>query len=387
MEAYCALPLMPFACRPDQSRGRVHDEPESAHRNAFQRDRDRIIHCTAFRRLKYKTQVFVYHEGDHYRTRLTHTLEVAQIARTIARALQVSEDLAEAVALSHDLGHPPFAHTGEDVLVERMKDLGGFDHNDQSLRIVTILEKKYPEWDGLNLTWETLEGIVKHNGPFLDKTMPVTLALLSRDIDFELQNYASLEAQIAGLSDDIAYNNHDVEDGINAGLFAVEDVAELALFKPIYEGIRNRWPDLEKRRVIAQLVREMIGAMVTDVLAETRSRLSRLQPQSCDDIRAAGAAMVGFSAEMEANLGELRDFLHERMYRHPNVLAMRNAAIRTVGQLFEAYMSEPRLLAMEWQNELPNRGDELAKARVVCDSIASMTDRSATAEHKRLFQL
>lgn len=387
MEAYCALPLMPYACRPDQSRGRLHDEPESLHRNVFQRDRDRIIHCSAFRRLKYKTQVFVYHEGDHYRTRLSHTLEVAQIARTLARALQVNEDLAEAVALAHDLGHPPFAHTGEDVLVGRMKDLGGFDHNDQSLRIVTMLEKRYPDWDGLNLSWETLEGVVKHNGPMLEKTLPTTLAKLLGEIDFELQNYAALEAQVAGLSDDIAYNTHDVDDGINAGLFSLEDVTELALFRPIYEGIQSRYPGLEKRRVIAQLVREMIGAMVTDVLEETRARLARLKPQSCDDIRAAGGAMIAFSPGMEANLGELRDFLHERMYRHPNVLAMRNAAIRTVGQLFDAYLNEPRLLTIEWQLELPNRGDELAKARVVCDCIASMTDRSALAEHKRLFEL
>lgn len=363
-------------------------EAESAHRTPYQRDRDRIIHTAAFRRLKYKTQVFVHHEGDHYRTRLTHTLEVAQIARTIARALNVNEDLAEAVALSHDLGHSPFAHAGEETLIECMKDRGGFDHNDQSLRVVTTLEKRYPTWDGLNLTWETLEGIIKHNGPFgLMRPRPVTLAELSQHIDFELDSYAALEAQIAGLSDDIAYNTHDVDDGIGAGLFTVEEVADLALFAPVYDRLNTRYPDLEPRRVVAELIREMIGAMVCDVLEQTRANLADLRPHTPDDIRGAGRAMVSFSPGMEANLGELRDFLFERMYRHPTVLRMCRAAQGKVRDLFEAFDKDPRLLSRDWQAELKDPGDPLERARVVCDCIASMTDRFALAEHEKLFTL
>lgn len=388
MEFTCATQLAPYACIPNDTRGRLFEEGESAHRTPFQRDRDRIIHCSAFRRLKYKTQVFVYHEGDHYRTRLTHTLEVAQIARTIARALFVSEDLAEAVALSHDLGHSPFAHTGEEVLIERMKALGGFDHNDQSLRVVTKLEKKYPQWDGLNLTWETLEGIIKHNGPFpTHRAIPATLAELAQTVDFELDSYASLEAQIAGISDDIAYNNHDVEDGINAGLFAVEDVIELSIFAPIHARLMRQYPGLEKRRVVSELIRELIGAMVVDVLEESRNRIVTTNPQSSEDVRSAGRALIAFSAPMEAQLDELREFLFERMYRHPSVLATRHAAIKTVGELFDAFYKDSRLLSLEWQQELTDPSDDLARARVVCDYIAGMTDRYALEEYKRLFAL
>ncbi len=388
MTFLCATQLAPYASIPDLTRGRIYEEGESAHRTPFQRDRDRIIHCSAFRRLKYKTQVFVYHEGDHYRTRLTHTLEVAQIARTIARALFVSEDLAEAVALSHDLGHSPFAHTGEEVLIEKMLNLGGFDHNDQSLRVVTRLEKKYPQWDGLNLTWETLEGIIKHNGPFpVSRGIPATLAALAQSVDFELDGYASLEAQIAGISDDIAYNNHDVEDGINAGLFGVEDVVELSIFQPIHNRLMRQYPGLEKRRVVAELIRELIGAMVVDVLNESRARIASANPQSVDDIRAAGHALISFSPQMEAHLGELRDFLFERMYRHPTVLASRHAAIKIVSELFDVFYEDSRLLSLEWREDLADASDDIGRARVVCDYIAGMTDRYALKEHKRLFFL
>ncbi len=382
---YCTQPLAPYASLPHESRGRLHEEDESAHRSPFQRDRDRIIHSSAFRRLKYKTQVFVHHEADHYRTRLSHTLEVAQIARTIARALNAHEDLAEAVALAHDLGHSAFAHAGEDELVEKMQGLGGFDHNDQSLRVVTLLEKKYIQWDGLNLTWETLEGIIKHNGPLTDRALPVTLAAIQNETDFELHGYASLEAQIAGLADDIAYNNHDVEDGINAGLFDVSDIAQLTLFKNYHAQIIAEYPNLEKRRMVFELVRELIGAMVTDVLRQTKINLDALAPQSANDIRNAGRPMVEFSPLMLDNLGELRDFLFERMYKHPDVLRMCYGARRKMGAMFDAFMSETRLLPLEWQAEIKDNADDIETARVVCDYLASMTDRKALVEYDNIF--
>ncbi|MCB1591888.1 MAG: deoxyguanosinetriphosphate triphosphohydrolase [Alphaproteobacteria bacterium] len=386
---YCALPLAPYACRPDQSQGRIHEEPESTHRTAFQRDRDRIIHSSAFRRLKYKTQVFVYHEGDHYRTRLTHTLEVAQITRSIARALMVNEDLAEGIALAHDLGHTPFAHIGEEYLRNCMEPYGGFDHNDQSLRVLTTLERKYPKWNGLNLTWETLEGVVKHNGPLAGKPH-IAVRELQAQVDLGLDTHASLEAQVAALSDDIAYNNHDVEDGLRAGLFTIADLEGLSLLGGLINSIRSDTPGIEQRYLVQELVREMIGAMVQDVLQETQKRLAALKPQSADDVRKAGQPMVAFSDDMREHVDELRGFLYERMYRHYTMRRIWLKVERIVSELFEAFHKNYLLLPDNWQARIREGGveDDLAgKARIVADYIAGMTDRYAIREHERLFDL
>lgn len=396
---YCALPLAVYACRPDRSRGRIHAEEDSPTRTPFQRDRDRIIHCGAFRRLKYKTQVFIYHEGDHYRTRLTHTLEVAQIARTLARALMVNEDLAEAVALAHDLGHTPFAHVGEDVMEECMKDVGGFDHNDQSLRVLTLLECRYPRWNGLNLTWETLEGVAKHNGPLIGKGydpeksgLPVTVVAVNRQMNLELDTFASLEAQVAALADDIAYNNHDVEDGLRAGLFTINDLRRVPLLKDIIPAVESRYPEISDRILIHEVIREMIGAMVTDVLDETRCRLKDLNPDSPDAVRNAGTAMVAFSDGMLPKINSLRAFLMENMYRHTTVRRMRLKVSRIVKDLYNTFMAEYALLPEEWQEKVKETGGDdpkhiVERARIVADYIAGMTDRYAIKEHERLFEL
>jgi dGTPase len=387
---YCALPLAAYACRPDQSRGRIHEEPPSRHRTEFQRDRDRIIHSSAFRRLKYKTQVFVYHEGDHYRTRLTHTLEVAQITRTIARALMINEDLAETIALAHDLGHTPFAHIGEEFLNRCMKPYGGFDHNDQSLRVLTSLERRYPDWNGLNLTWETLEGVVKHNGPMTEKPH-IAVRELQAQTDLNLATHASLEAQVAALSDDIAYNNHDVEDGLRAGLFTLADLEQLALLKDSLAAVRGRYKkEIAERYVISEMIREMIGAMVEDVLTESNRRLAAIKPQSADDIRMAGHQIVSFSPEMKAKVDELRAFLFERMYRHYSIRRIWLKVEKIVTDLFTAFTSDPGVLPDNWQRRLQEAGgdrDPAALARIVCDYIAGMTDRYAIREHERMFDL
>lgn len=387
--AYCAHPLAVFACRPDCSRGRMYAQAESAYRTPWQRDRDRIIHCTAFRRLKYKTQVFVHHEGDHYRTRLTHTLEVAQIARTLARALCVNEDLTEAIALSHDLGHTPFAHGGEEALSRCMGPYGGFSHNDQSLRVLTTLERRYPKWPGLNLTWETLEGVVKHNGP-VQGDLPWTLQEVQAIADLQPETHASLEAQIAGLSDDIAYNNHDVEDGLRAGLFGLSDLEEIALLGEVIDHVRAEYEDISDHYLIQEAIREMIGRMVTDVLDETQSRLVLIRPESADDVRAAGQNIVGFSDDMEEKVDELRDFLFERMYRHYTQNRIWAKIEKTVSGLFEAFMDNYRLLPTEWQarvDELGGGTEEIIRARIVTDYIAGMTDRYAVSEHQKIFDL
>ena len=384
---YCALPLAAYACRPDRSRGRLHDEPESAVRTPFQRDRDRIIHSSAFRRLKHKTQVFVSHEGDHFRTRLTHTLEVAQIARTLARALLVNEDLAEAVALSHDLGHPPFAHMGEDRLKELMQPYGGFEHNDQSLRIVTALEERYPQWNGLNLTWETLEGIVKHNGP-VTGALPYTLAGVQREWDLQLNHYASIEAQVAGIADDIAYNSHDVEDGLFEGLFTLDDIsAAVPLVAQVARERTNKWPDLAGPRRVHDLVRELYGRFVMDVLEESRARLRAAGPNSVEDVRLAGVPLVGFSAGMGEHLKALRAFLMPRMYHHSTVRRMRAKAEHIIGDLFRQFMDDPLTLSENWQARLPRGGDVAARARVVADHISNLTDRAAMVELEQIFGL
>lgn len=383
--------LAPYACDPAASRGRLHAEPESAGRNAFQRDRDRIIHSTAFRRLKHKTQVFVYHEGDHYRTRLTHSLEVAQIARSVSRRLRLNEDLAEALALAHDLGHTPFGHAGEDALDRAMRDHGGFDHNVQSLRIVTALERRYAEFDGLNLTWETLEGLVKHNGPLAgphaaDEQARVARAVAPYDQrhPFDLETFASAEAQVASICDDIAYSNHDIDDGLRAGLFGVEHLDEVPIVGPAFAAVRRRYPGLERARLIHEAVRRMIDAMVTDLLTETRRRLEAAQPASADAIRALPEPVAAFSPEMAAANRALKDFLMERMYRHWRVNRMTSKARRVVRELFDLMHGEPRTLPDEWRAMADGPGTPRT-ARVVCDYIAGMTDRFALDEHFRLF--
>ena len=386
---YCAMPLAAYACRPDESQGRVHDEPDSRHRTAFQRDRDRIIHSSAFRRLRSKTQVFVYHEGDHYRTRLSHTLEVAQVTRSLARALMVNEDLAEAVALAHDLGHTPFAHIGEVYLGEAMEGFGGFDHNDQSLRVLTSLERRYPQWNGLNLTWETLEGVVKHNGP-VTGDVHVALRELREEIDLPLDNHASVEAQVAAISDDIAYNNHDVEDGLRAGLFTVQELEDLPILRDALAIVRQEQGELDQRYLIFEMIREMIGAMVQDVLDESRRRIAKLNPQNVQDVRDAGRQMVAFSDPMRDKVDALRKFLYKRMYRHYTINRIWLKVEKIVGDLFTAFNKDYQLLPDNWQRRVEEAGgadNPQIRARVVCDYIAGMTDRYAIREHERLFDL
>ena len=382
-------PLAPYAAKAPETRGRLHDEPESATRTPFQRDRDRVIHSVAFRRLKHKTQVFIYHEGDHFRTRLTHSLEVAQISRSIARTLQLDEDLAECVALAHDLGHPPFGHTGEDVLKECMGGFGGFDHNAQTLRHLTKLERRHAAFDGLNLTWETLEGVVKHNGPLVGEgkePLPAAIVEYAKSHDLWLGTHAGLEAQVAAIADDIAYNNHDVDDGLRAGLFSFEDARGLPLIGPALAHVEKSWPGAPREVQIAEAVSALIGEMVTDVVAETRVRLAALKPQSADDIRHAGRQIVDFSEPMRVKLGGLRRFLHENMYRHYRINRARSQAKRMVRDLFGLFFAEPEILPDEWQNRLKG-GDDARRARVVCDYIAGMTDRYAIREYERLFSV
>ena len=377
----------PYAESPSDSRGRRHGEGESRTRTPFARDRDRIIHCTAFRRLKEKTQVFVAHEGDYYRTRLTHSLEVAQIARSVARALGLDDDLAETVALAHDLGHPPFGHAGEDELQACMEAYGGFDHNVQTFRVVTQLEKRYPDFDGLNLTWETLEGVIKHNGPVADKLSRPSyraLADYTADYDLRLSTFASAEAQVAALADDIAYNNHDVDDGLQAGLFALEDLAQIPLIGPAIEGARRDYPGIDARMLRLEAVRRMIGEMVDDVIAETRARGQGLA--SPEDVRMLGRPLVAFSADMAEDLARLRAFLHQRMYRHYRVNRTRSQARRVLREMFALFLTEPEVLPGVWGEQVA-ACDEADGARVVCDYIAGMTDRFAIEEHRRLFNL
>ena len=380
-----------YACHPSRSRGRLFAQPGSAMRNAFQRDRDRIIHSGAFRRLKEKTQVFVAHEGDQYRTRLTHSLEVSQIARTLARALGGDEDLAEALALAHDLGHPPFGHSGERVLAEKMKAFGGFDHNAQTLRVVTKLEVRYPEFEGLNLTWETLEGVVKHNGPLMAAGADGTeLAWAFTDYEdwrsLELHTFAGLEAQIAALSDDIAYNNHDLDDGLRSGLLELEPLLDLPLVGDIFRRTAARWPDIKRTVMIHEAVRELIGVMVSDVLEETRKRLDEAKPDSADAVRHLSRPMVAFSAEMAGNLAALRRHLFANMYRHYKVNRMMSQGSRVMSDLFDLYLSDPGVLPTDVQAVMRDAGSA-ETARGVCDYIAGMTDRFAVEEHCRLFTI
>jgi len=381
----------PYAEDPGRSRGRKHPEAESRTRTPFARDRDRIIHCSAFRRLKEKTQVFVAHEGDHFRTRLTHSLEVAQVARSVARALGLDDDLAETVALAHDLGHPPFAHAGEDELKACMAPFGGFDHNVQTFRVCTRLERRYPAFEGLNLSWETLEGVVKHNGPVtarLAEPAWQAIADYAADFDLRLGGWPSAEAQVAALADDIAYNNHDVEDGLQAGLFTLGDLSDVPLVGPIAATVRRDWPDLEPRLARIETVRRMIGAMVDDVLAETARRAEAARVASADDVRSLDGPLVAFSDPMAADLARLREFLHARMYRHYRVNRTRSQARRILRALFDLYLAEPDVMPTQWFARAEAKaGDDAGKARVACDYIAGMTDRFAIEEHRKLFNL
>ncbi len=390
-----AQPRADYAVDPDHSRGRLVPEGGSPTRTPFQRDRDRVIHSTAFRRLKHKTQVFVYHEGDHFRTRLTHTIEVAQIARSISRALRLDEDLAEALALAHDLGHTPFGHEGEDVLALCLKDAGGFDHNAQSLRVVTKLERRYAEFDGLNLSWETLEGLVKHNGPLIGKdgqtegmpfgqTLPYGVTAYEDHKNLMLWSWPSAEAQAAAIADDIAYDAHDIDDGLRAGLFAIEDMRDLPLVGDIIREVDEKYPELERQRRIHEIVRRVITRLVEDVIGEAMHRLERLAPRSADDIRQAGHACVCFSSDVEAAEASIKRFLFERMYRHEDVLAVRRKVSQIVSDLYRCYLKTPEAMPAEWRENL-DKTEETRRARRVADYIAGMTDRYAVDEHRRLF--
>ncbi|NNE58342.1 MAG: deoxyguanosinetriphosphate triphosphohydrolase [Hellea sp.] len=381
-----------YASDPFKSRGRRIEQGTNSERSPYQRDKDRIIHCSAFRRLKGKTQVFVSHEGDYYRTRLTHSLEVAQIARSIARVLGLDEDLSECLALAHDLGHPPFGHSGEEALAECMKPYGGFDHNAQTLRIVETLEHRYALFDGLNLTWETLEGIAKHNGPLLVKgedpsKLPWALRALEDWERLELTNFAGPEAQVAAIADDIAYNNHDIDDGLRAGLFSVEEIsAQVPLVQSAFADVRKRFPDTSENRMIHETIRDLIGAMITDVLEESSQRLKKADPKSADEIRGLDYPVITFSKKFRTLEKPLRRFLYDNMYRHYKVNRMMGQATRVVKELFELFIEDPTILPTEMR-ELCQGPHNAITARIICDYIAGMTDSYAIAEHRKLFSV
>jgi dGTPase len=390
-----AAPRSAYACDPARSRGRLFDEPPSKTRSPFRRDCDRVIHSTAFRRLKHKTQVFVFHEGDHYRTRLTHTLEVAQIARALARQLGLDEDLTETLALAHDLGHPPFGHAGERALDACLRAHGGFDHNAQTLRVVTSLEHRYPEFDGLNLTWESLEGIVKHNGPltardgsalgrYHERGVPSGISDYLGIYDLELWSFASLEAQVAAIADDIAYDAHDIDDGLRAGLFGVDDLKVMPLTAAMIADIDGHYPGLDDIRRGAELVRELISYLIGSVVAEAQRRLDIARPQSAEDVRHYGDALIAFSPAVAQAEAEIKAFLKLRMYRHARVMRVMGEAETIVAELFARYQKAPRDLPPEW---LPPEGTEsdVQRARRIGNFIAGMTDRFALTEHQRLF--
>jgi dGTPase len=392
-----AAPRSAYASDPDRSRGRLFDEPPSKTRSPFRRDCDRVIHSTAFRRLKYKTQVFVFHEGDHYRTRLTHSLEVAQIARALARQLGLDEDLTETLALAHDLGHPPFGHAGERALDACLRDHGGFDHNAQTLRVVTSLEHRYPDFDGLNLTWESLEGIVKHNGPLIarsgaalgryrERGIPCGISDYVGTYDLELWSFASLEAQIAAIADDIAYDAHDIDDGLRAGLFGVDDLKVMPFTAEIISDIARHYPALDDDRRGAELVRELISYLIGAVVSEARRRLEVARPRSVDDVRNYGDALIAFSDPVAQAEADIKSFLHHRMYRHPRVMGVMGEAETVLFDLFARYQKAPGDLPAEW---LPPGGPhaetETGRARRIGNFIAGMTDRFALTEHQRLF--
>ena len=387
--------LAPYACHGPASRGRQFDEGDEnssiGSRTTFQRDRDRVLHSGAFRRLKHKTQVFVYHEGDYFRTRLTHSIEVAQIARSMARALRLNDDLAEAVALAHDLGHTPFGHAGEEALARCMTDYGGFEHNEQTIRILTVLEQRYASFDGLNLSWETLEGVAKHNGPITSEAqLRPAISQLDAALSLQLSTFASAEAQLANLADDIAYLSHDFDDALRAGLFEIADIAHLPQVKQALARIERTYGEIERGRLTHELVRRLISVFVEDLLRQSTANLQALDAGHPDDIRGASAAVIAFSPEMATDLEALREYLFTNMWRHFKVNRMTSKAKRVVTDLFNLFMSETNTLPDEWQfhhkQPLVTLSDT-ATARVIADYIASMTDRYAALEHERLFDL
>jgi dGTPase len=392
-----AAPRSIYACDPDRSRGRLFQEPPSKTRSPFRRDCDRVIHSTAFRRLKYKTQVFVFHEGDHYRTRLTHSLEVAQIARALARQLGLDEDLTETLALAHDLGHPPFGHAGERALDACLQAHGGFDHNAQTLRVVTSLEHRYPEFDGLNLTWEALEGIVKHNGPLTELSgaatgryrndgIPAGISDYMATYDLELWSFASLEAQVAAIADDIAYDAHDIDDGLRAGLFTVDDLKVMPLTAAMIAEIARHYPDLDDIRRGAELVRELISYLIGAVVSEARRRIEVARPGSVEDVRNLGDVLITFAPAVAQAEAEIKAFLKVRMYRHKRVMRVMGEAEQILFDLFARYQNCPGDLPAEWLSR--DGGDhetETERARRIGNFIAGMTDRFAITEHQRLF--
>lgn len=397
MSVGMAAPRAPYACDPDRSRGRMHPEAPSRTRSAFRRDCDRVIHSTAFRRLKHKTQVFVFHEGDHYRTRLTHTLEVAQIARAMARQLGLDEDLTETLALAHDLGHPPFGHAGERALDACLLSYGGFDHNAQALHVVTALEHRYPSFDGLNLTWESLEGIVKHNGPLTapDGTpleryaahgLPLGIVGFNASLDLELDSFASLEAQAAAIADDIAYDAHDIDDGLRAGLFSIDDLKAIPLVAEIVTAIDRRYPGLDQDRRGAELVRELISYLIGAVVGEAQRRLGEAKPASAEAVRRCGRQLIGLSSTAAEAERAVKSFLWSGMYRHPRVMRVMGEAEGLVSDLFGHYTRQPRDLPPEWQQVSgEDAGSDADQARRIGNFIAGMTDRFAITEHSRLF--
>ncbi len=381
----------PYACQPSASRGRLHDEPESKTRTPFQRDRDRVLHAGAFRRLKHKTQVFLAHVGDYYRTRLTHSLEVAQIGRSIARELSLDEELTETLSLAHDLGHTAFGHAGEEALHAAMESFGGFDHNAQTLRIVTRLEKRYIAFDGLNLSWESLEGLVKHNGPLLGdgktlEDLPFAIRQHAEEQDLHLHSWPSAEAQIAALSDDIAYNNHDIDDALRGGLITLDDLRELPMTGDILRQIEATHGDIDPKLVRHELVREMISQMIRDVVGVVRGRLDEQKIETADDVRDLGAPLASFSAAMDEQHQTIKAFLYERVYRHHTVNGSMSKARRVMRDLFALMFAEPELLPENWRSRAC-AADETHQARIICDYLAGMTDRFAMEEHRRLFDI
>lgn len=375
----------PYASSLIPTHGRFHPEQECSMRTPYARDRDRIIHSAAFRRLEYKTQVFINHEGDHYRTRLTHSLEVGQLARAMCRSLHLDEDVGEAVALAHDLGHPPFGHAGEDGLKHMMQCYDGFDHNAQAIHILTHLEQRYASFDGLNLTWEVLEGVAKHNGP-LHSPYPAVMTHYDKQHSLELSTYASLEAQIAALADDIAYHNHDIEDGVRAGFFSLDDLRFIPMFAQVLDEVDSTYGAVEVQRRVHEVTRRMMFVMVRDVIDAVQQAVARDNPQTAYDIRHADHATARFSAPMQETQRTLKKFLMEHMYMHYRVNRMSSKAKRIVGELFTAFHKEPQCLPTEWRRKA-EPCDDVARARVVCDFIAGMTDRFALQEHHKLFGL
>ena len=369
------------------SKGRLNEEREDENRSIFQRDRDRVIHSSAFRRLEHKTQVFVYHEGDHYRSRLTHSLEVSQIARTIARMLVLDEDLSEVIALAHDLGHTPFGHAGEEALNKSMSDYGGFDHNAQTLRIITLLEKKYFKFDGLNLTWETLEGIVKHNGPLKKQNLPFAIKdYLENGMDLEIETWCGPEAQVAALSDDIAYFSHDFEDGIRASFFTLEEIIDtFSILSDVKENLNKKINDYSVKKIVNEIRRLIISKMIQDLVIKTEENIQKFQPKTSQDVRLLGKPLIEFSDAMSVYMREIRAFLTTKMYKHYEINRMTSKAKRIVSDLFKIYSQEADCLPNEWKLNYDKAKNSFSKNRIIADYIAGMTDRYAINEHKKLF--